>query len=181
MIVNHSTQSSTMRAFEALEALLLRTSAITFKGVDLGVEASGCEIDIVAHIDVLGHSHTLACAVAEEEGPEHVRMALEKLLSGVGQMGKNVTPALVVPCLSQETRALCKGSNIGFLDLEGNGCLAFGDMFISTRSLPCRTVQGAAKPPARVAGGSLGRGAAEKLGPARAKFPAAAAQVARTA
>ena len=171
MAVNHTSQSSTARAIEALGALLLRTSAIKFRDVDAKAQALGIGIDILAHIDVLGRGHTLACAIVAGEEPQEVGTALEKLRIGAARLGKTVTPVLVVPCLSPEIRALCKQSNTGFVDLVGNGSLAFGDIFISTRSLPCRTAQQPVKPSARTADGSLERSVREGFAPARAEYP----------
>lgn len=140
MIMNPTARSSKMRAFEALEALLTRTSAIRVKDVDLGLVGEGCEVDIVAHIEVLGHSRTLACQLVSEGETMHVKEALEKLRRGASRLPGDVTPVIVVPCLSQEVRELCQESSAGFLDLHGNGCLAFGEVFISMRSSPSHGV-----------------------------------------
>jgi hypothetical protein len=165
---HHTTRSSRMRAFEALEALLARSSAVHVKDADLGVLGSGCEIDIVAHVDVLGDSHTLACQVTSGEGPHSVRRALERLRSGMARLPGKVTPILVAPCFSREAQALCLESNAGFLDFEGNGSVGFGEVFISTRVLPCRGVPEHVPEQAKGAGGGFGGRAEEGFPPVRA-------------
>jgi hypothetical protein len=48
------------------------------------------------------------------------------------------TPVLIAPELSEEAQALCRDSNTGFLDLEGNARLYLDEVFIVKRSLPHR-------------------------------------------
>lgn len=181
MIMNQTARSSRMHAFEALEALLSRTSAIELKDVDLGLVGEGCEVDIVAHIEVLGHGHTVACQLAPDAEPQNVSKALEKLRSSVTRLPGDVTPVIVVPCLSQEARALCQEHNAGFLDLHGNGCLAFGEVFISMRSSPCRTVHQSSHASMGTSRTSAGRDPREGFPPAAAELPSRGFRVPRRA
>ena len=45
------------------------------------------------------------------------------------------TPVLIAPELSEEAQALCRESNTGFLDFEGNARLYLDEVFIVKRSL----------------------------------------------
>ena len=177
MMMNQTARSSRMRAFEALEALLTRTSAIKLKDVDLGLVGEGCEIDIVAHIEVLGHGRTLACQLATDGEPQHVRKALEKLRSSVTRLPGDVTPVVVVPCLSQEARELCQENNAGFLDLHGNGCLAFGEVFISMRSSPCHALYQSSVASMGAVKTKTSRNPLEGFPPAHAELPSRAFRV----
>lgn len=146
------------RAIEALNSLLTQTSAIDLKEIGTGWpvagrEASGCEIDILAHVDVFGRNHTLACRVSSGSAPEHVRLALKQLRDQIAFLPGKVTPVLILPVLSPEVQALCEENNAGCLDLHGNGRLAIDEVFVSMRSLPRRALHRAtsisATPPQR--------------------------------
>ncbi len=154
---------------EELEVLLARTSAIELKDFEMEMSGDDWEIDIVARIEVLGRSHTLAIQMVSDGSPEQVRDALKKLHHGIRQLRGNVTPVIVVPCLSDEIRKLCRESNAGFLDLHGNGCLAFGEVFISQRSSCHNLYVPAASERARRA--KANRNRLEKFPPAHAEFP----------
>jgi hypothetical protein len=57
-------------------------------------------------------------------------MALLQLRNYVAHLGSNATPIFIAPYLSPEAQALCRESNVGFLDLEGNARLVFDGVFI---------------------------------------------------
>lgn len=146
-----------MRAVAALRALLSRVSAI--KLLDLKHESDfRCESRpvgrsatvfaraIFAHIDVFGHSHTLACAVIPDGEPSQLRTQLRTLpreletgaapfAPDASPLAVDAVPFVIAPYLSPEAQALLKQSNIGFLDFEGNARLNVGEVFISMRSL----------------------------------------------
>ena len=117
------------RAAEALRALLGEVSVIKLKGIRH--DARGA---VLAHVDVLGHSHTLACQVRTNAGPENLRSALRELHDDAAHF-RNAVPVLIAPYLSPEAQALCKENHAGFLDLEGNARLALGEVFIGKRAL----------------------------------------------
>lgn len=171
IMMKQSTTSSKTRAMEALEALLARASAIELKDVDLEIVNEGCEIDIVAHIEALGRSHTLACRLVGDGALEHVRTALERLRLDISQLPGEVTPVIMVPCLSQEVRELCREGNAGYLDLHGNGCLAFGEVFISQRSSPCHALFQSSVALERARHAKASRKRPEKFPPAQAGLP----------
>lgn len=136
----HSSKPVT-RAITALNSLLMQVSAITLKEIGLGWPVGEAgepprEIDILAHVEVLGRNHTLACQISASSAPLQVRAALEELCSYAAFLPGKVTPVLILPVLSPEARRLCDECQAGFLDLRGNGRLALDEVFISMRSLP---------------------------------------------
>ncbi len=118
------------RAAEALTGLLAQVPAIELTGIDVEPQGS---VDILAHINVAGRRHALACEVKASGQPRHVRMALLQLRDYVAQMGDGAMPLFIAPYLSPEAQALCREQGVGFLDLEGNTRLVFDGVFIERR------------------------------------------------
>lgn len=152
------------RATEALRALLGQVSAIKLQEIRHTPQGP-----MLARVDVLGHSHTLACEIEPNARPESLRTALEELHQDAAHYEGAATPVLIAPYLSPEAQALCKESSASFLDLEGNARLALGEVFIGKRSMPARAGHRGAGPaappvlqplpPARVAAGPRSRSA----------------------
>ena len=134
MRIDRATTEFEVRAAEALKALLQQVSAIKLKEMK-HEPARGRSAEILVHIDVFGHSHTLACEVNPDTRPSKVRASLKKLQDCAAQHSGATTPVFIAPYLSPEAQALCKESKAGFLDLEGNARLSLGEVFIGKRSL----------------------------------------------
>ena len=125
------------QAVEALKDTLRQISVIKVKDIKVQPQGRRGEKDIVAHVDIYGHSHFLDCKVRQDCEPLRIRRALKdlrKLSAGVRQ----VTPILIAPSLSDEAQTLCRDNNIGFLDLEGNARVYLDEVFIVKRSLSHR-------------------------------------------
>jgi len=123
------------RAAEALKSLLEQVSAVKLKEMKRESRARGRATEILAHVDVYGHSHTLACEVNADTRPSKVRASIKKLQDCAAHLAGETTPVLIAPYLSPEAQALCKESHAGFLDLEGNARLSLGEVFIGKRSM----------------------------------------------
>jgi len=121
------------RAIEALRVLLGQVSVIKLK--EIRRQPRG---PMLARIDVLGHSHTLACEIEPCEQPENLRSALRELRDDASRYDGAATPVLIAQHFSPEAQALCKEASTGYLDLDGNARLALGEVFIGKRSVPCR-------------------------------------------
>lgn len=129
MHTKHSMDELESRALDALRALLGQVSVIKLQEIRRG--AGG---PMLAVVDVLGHSHTLACEIEPNAQPESLRTALDGLRNGAAQCGSAATPVLIAPYLSPEAQALCKERSASYLDLEGNARLALGEIFIGMRA-----------------------------------------------
>ncbi len=131
------------RAVEALTAVLGQVSVIKLKEIRHESARRGRAAELVAHVDVFGHSHLLACEVKPYASPRHLRAALRQLHEEAAQCAGGATPVLIAPYLSPEAQEMCKESKAGFIDLEGNARLSLGEVFIVKRSVPCRTANSA--------------------------------------
>jgi hypothetical protein len=132
-----------MRATEALKALLGEVSVVKLREIKCQPNVRGRVAEILAHVDVLGHSHTLACEINTDARPSKVRASLKKLQDSAAHVAGQATPVLIAPYLSPEAQALCKENCAGFLDLEGNARISLGEVFIGKRSLPQPNMAGA--------------------------------------
>ena len=124
-----------LRAAEALRALLEQVSAIKLKEMKRESQGRGRAAEILAHIDVYGHSRTLACEVKAKADPSNLRDVLRELHQNAAHLSGDATPVLIAPYLSPEAQALCNENHAAFLDLEGNARLALGEVFIGKRSV----------------------------------------------
>lgn len=150
-----------LRAIEALRALLGQVSVIKLK--EIRREPHG---PMLARVDVLGHSHTLACDIEPNGQPDTLRAHLRELHDGTRQYdGAAATPVLIAPYLSPEAQAVCKECDAGFLDLQGNARLALGEFFIGKRALMSRS-------PHRSSNRPTGPNALLRLPPSRSTTPA---------
>lgn len=131
-------QSRTDRAVEALKAVLHQTSAIKLKNVDIDSSALFDSVDLLAEIDVYGHSHTLACRVMESDEQEPTREDMLLLRKGAARVAENATAVLIAPRISEQVQGLCRGNNAGYLDLEGNARLELGEFFMARQCMPQR-------------------------------------------
>jgi hypothetical protein len=127
-----------VRAAEALQALLGRISGVRLNEIKRKSPFPGCAFDLLAQIDVYGHSRTLACKFKILSTPRQLRIALNHLCIHAARIGSETIPVLISPCLSSEAQELCKQARTGYLDLEGNARLNLGEVFIGLRSHPCR-------------------------------------------
>jgi hypothetical protein len=132
------------RATEALTALLGRVSAIKLRELQCGSQPRSRFTAILAHIEVFGHSHILACEVDPEVDPigepDRLRAMLREWHGDAASLASDLTPVVIAPYLSPEAQAICKQSHVGFLDLEGNARLSVDEVFIGMCSHPRGTV-----------------------------------------
>jgi hypothetical protein len=126
------------QAIRALKDALREVSGIKVKEIQTEPAGRHGAKDIIANIDIYGHSRTLVCKVRESTQTLNVRRALKDLNRFVGHCAEDTMPILIAPSLSQEAQVLCTESNAGFLDLEGNVRLVMKEIFIAKRSMPHR-------------------------------------------
>jgi hypothetical protein len=126
-----------LQAVDELRATLQQVSVIKVREIKIESHGRRNEKDIVAHVDIYGHSHDLVCRVTESAEPQRIRRMLVEMHKSVKGAGGNA-PVLIAPSLTAELQALCREEEIGFLDLEGNACLYLNEVFIVKRSLPQR-------------------------------------------
>jgi len=124
-----------VQAAQALGALLGLSSSVKLLDVDLGKPGESGEIDMLAHVGVLGHKKLLACKVRPGGQLRDVAAALDELRGDSPGRIADATPVLVAPSLSVRAQELCTRCSTSYVDFNGNGRLELGDMFIRRRSL----------------------------------------------
>lgn len=134
----HSVQSSKARAAEVLKTVLHQVSAIKLKNIEFESTDPEGKIDILARVDVYGHSHDLACKVVASEEISQDFQWLQEFREHAARISANATPVVIGTRLSPEARTLCHELQAGFLDLEGNARLEIGEVFIARQYLPAR-------------------------------------------
>jgi hypothetical protein len=140
MKLNDPTRGLSLRAAETLKSFLGQVSAIRVKEIRLAPHRSGRACDVLARIDVLGHPHTLACAVTAHGRSKQTLMTLEELRNNAAHRPGSAMPLLISPHLPPGIQNLCKENKIGFLDFDGNARLVMDEVFIIKRMLPPRRV-----------------------------------------
>lgn len=138
MKLEKATNDLETRAAEALKAVLGQVSSLKLKEMWRGSQDYGHGGEILAHVDVFGRPHILACEVKTHCAPAHLKAALRELQTHAAQRTSDATPVLIAPYLSPQAQALCKESHADYLDLAGNARLTVGEIFIGTRSMPHR-------------------------------------------
>lgn len=141
--MNSSNKPAVNRAAAALQSLLSQVSAITLKEIEIESFTAGSDlpnrgIDMLAHVEIFGRNHSLACGITAGNHLDNVGAALEELRNRLADMPGEVTPVLILPVLTPEVQRLCSQHNAGCVDLRGNGRLSIGEVFVSMRSLPRR-------------------------------------------
>jgi len=119
------------KAVELLRAALLEVPGVDRMEIVTSSAVADTPIDFVCRVTVHGREHVLAGEVKSNGQPRHVQAALFQLKRYVEQQLGVVIPLFIAPYLSEDARALCVESNVGYLDLQGNARIAFPGFFLS--------------------------------------------------
>ena len=111
------------QAAEALRSLVERNPEIMVDEIVFGPPGPGHPVDILASISAFGRHHKLACEVRSNGQPRHVRNAILYVRDYVSNLEFDAAPMVSAPFLSEQSRALCIKSGVGYLDLHGNAFL----------------------------------------------------------
>ena len=126
------------RAAQELRTLLEQISSIKVERIDMDMRAAGGAVDLLARVRVLGHPHTLACAVEAGGHPAQIRRTLEAMRFPEVRAAEETVPILIAPHLTSSMQAVCKERKVGFLDFEGNARLELDEVFIVKHTRPLR-------------------------------------------
>ncbi len=122
-------------AAEALRNTLCHSSLVKLK--DICFESHGrLGKTLTARVEIFGHAHVLLCKVAASGEGSQLEQTFIDLRRVHERFRGPATPVLIAPEMSEEAQALCRESNTGFIDLEGNARLYLDEVFIVKRSLP---------------------------------------------
>lgn len=127
-----------MRVFELeknqarLEGLFLRILP-ELKNVNIKpqVNINGARADFLVTLNIKGKDNVLICEIKSSGSPSHVLPAVVQLKKSIE--GKKGYPVIIAPYISQRSAEICRQNNTGFIDLEGNTFLSFGNILIDRR------------------------------------------------
>ena len=124
-------------SIDALRQTLGQISVVKTKEIKVESHRHRGDKTIIAHVEIYGHPHRLVCKVVSSGDPNELQRTFLELRKLHARFpGEGTAPVLIAPALSEEAQTLCRESNTGFLDLEGNARLYLGEVFIVKRSLP---------------------------------------------
>lgn len=142
-------QELRIRAAEALRAVLAEVSGTTVREISHPSTNEGSDSAFTASVDVYGCQHMLACEIASDDQPARLRARLEEMRNSIANTHTAATPVIIAQHISDEVRDVCRQSQAGFLDLEGNARIALGEVFILKRTLPHAIRRSVAHPDAK--------------------------------
>ena len=122
-------------AVEALRQTLGQISVVKTKEIKVESHRHRSDKSIIAHVEIYGHAHRLVCKLVPDCNPAELQRTFLELRKLHARFQAETTPVLIAPELSEEAQALCRESNTGFLDFEGNARLYLDEVFIVKRSL----------------------------------------------
>lgn len=122
-------------AIKALRETLGQISVIRIKEIEVEDYRPRGERTIIARIAIYGHTHTLVCKIVDCSSSHDLQRAFFELTKLHERFPEKTTPVLIAPSLSEETQDICRKSDTGFLDLEGNARLFLDEVFIVKHSM----------------------------------------------
>jgi hypothetical protein len=133
-----STTDMQHRAEEALRSALSQVSTIKVREIRRESHLSRAKDRFVAHVEVLGRAHALACEVRTHTLAANLRKAIEELNEEATRHSPAAIPVLILPYLTPDAEAICKETRAAYIDFEGNARISLGEVFIVKRSMRVR-------------------------------------------
>ena len=127
-------------AVEALRQTLSQISVVKTREIKIESDRHRAERTIIAQVEIYGHLHWLVCKLARSCSPLELQNAFVELRKLHAHFPGQAIPVLIAPVLTEEAQKLCRDSNTGFLDLEGNARIYLDEVFIVKRSLTHKTL-----------------------------------------
>jgi hypothetical protein len=122
-------------AIEALRQTLGQISVVKIREIKVESHRHREDRTIISHVEIYGHIHRLVCKLVGNCSPIELQHTFVELRKLHARFPGETTPVLIAPVLSEEAQNLCRDSNTGFLDLEGNARIYLDEVFIVKRSL----------------------------------------------
>lgn len=136
-----SLKDANIQGREALDRLLAQIPIIELDDVREEQPLANHRIDLIANIRAAGQSYHLFCEVLSNGQPRYVKNALLMVRDAASHGGAGAVPIIIAPYFSPATREMCRESEVGYLDLEGNARIAFGGVFIDRQVSEKPTVE----------------------------------------
>lgn len=121
---------SLQQAESALRDVLARVPVLRVEGIDTVSEFDDWKPDLIFRITANDQRHSLICVLKPSGQPRYARAALLELRRHVARHPPGATPVFIAPYISPAVRQMCSEEHAGYLDLQGNTRIAFGNVFI---------------------------------------------------
>jgi hypothetical protein len=95
------------------------------------VNINGAKADFLVTLNIKGKDSVLICEIKSSGSPSHILPAVVQLKNTMGY--KKGYLVIIAPYISQRSAEICRQNNVGFIDLEGNAFLSFGNILIDKR------------------------------------------------
>lgn len=118
------------KKIEELFALLLPESKV--KSLKAQTKINDVKIDLLLTLNLKGKDNVIICEVKSSGAPSHLLPATIQLKK-VLEKYKEGYPVIIAPYISQRSAEICRQNKVGFIDLEGNAFLSFGNVLIDKR------------------------------------------------
>lgn len=102
------------------------------KSLQAQTKIDDIKIDLLITLNLKGKDYVIICELKSSGAPSHVLPATIQLKK-VSEEYKKGYPIVIAPYISQRSAEICRQNKVGFIDLEGNAFLSFGNVLIDKR------------------------------------------------
>lgn len=95
------------------------------------VNINGAKADFLVTLNIKAKDSILICEIKSSGSPSHILPVVVQLKKAIEY--KKGYPVIIAPYISQRSAEICRQNNVGFIDLEGNVFLSFGNILIDKR------------------------------------------------
>jgi len=134
MYTTNRTITKRVQAVEALKTVLSHVSGVKLGTINMVSPVAEEAADIVAHVQIYGRHHTLACMVVPDAEPHIVRDSVMQFCDRAVRGADNATPILIAQRFTPELQILSREIRAGLIDLQGNARIECGEMFIACQN-----------------------------------------------
>jgi len=121
----------TRRSLRALGQLGQVLPGLQIKNFKENTTIKDTQIDLLFTGRLKGKQYRFVCEMKSLGSPSHILSSIAKLKE-IAQ-SKKAYPVIFASYISQRSAEICRENEVGFIDLEGNAFLSFGDVLVDRR------------------------------------------------